>query len=338
MNSPFCGLTLSQAEEIIRGKGYEKHHALKVVTNFYRRGIHEFSRMENIPKSLRELLDSCYSSGLSGPVKSEKSSDKSLKHLFLGDSGKNFETVIIPDGKRMTVCVSSQSGCRMGCPFCLTGKSHFKGDLSSGEIINQVISSQGPVKTDHVVFMGMGEPMDNLPEVLKACEILTSGWGLSISPANVTVSTVGIKPGVLTFIEESSCNLTLSLFSPFPDERAAVVPAERLHPASDIVEIMKGSPLKGKRRFSIAYVMIRDVNDTSRHLDGLIKLLKGSNIRVNLLPYHEVPDDSFTSSPSLLMEAFKSSLISGGIPASIRKSRGVDISAACGLLASGLRK
>lgn len=338
MKPSFCGLTLSQAEGIIRGKGYESQHALKVITNFYRRGIHEFSRMENIPKSLRELLDSSYSPGLWGPVRSEKSSDSSLKHLFFCDSGKVFETVVIPDKKRMTVCVSSQSGCRMGCPFCLTGKADFKGNLSPGEIINQILSLPGSEKADHIVFMGMGEPMDNLSGVLEACEIITSGWGLSISPANVTVSTVGITPGVIRFIEESSCNLTLSLFSPFPDERAAVIPAEKLHPAADIVKIMKGFTLRGKRRFSIAYVMIRDVNDTGRHLDGLVQLLKGSDIRVNLLPYHEVPHDSFASSPQLLIEAFKNSLLSRGISASIRKSRGADISAACGLLASGLRK
>lgn len=333
----FCGITLSEADKIIREDGFGDRNALKVVTNFYRRRIYEFSGMDNIPKSLREFLDSRYSPGLFKPVKSEKSRDKSEKYLFSGDSGKVFETVVIPDKKRRTVCLSTQSGCRMGCPFCLTGKAGFKGDLTCREIINQVLSVPGSAEIDHIVFMGMGEPMDNLAEVLKACEIITSGWGLSISSRNVTVSTVGITPEVRRFIDDTSCNLTLSLFSPFPDERVAVVPAEKLYPAAEIIEIMKGSPLLRKRRFSIAYVMIRDVNDTIRHLDGLVHLLEGTEIRINILPYHEVPHDSFASSPLLVMEAFKNSLLAKGISASIRKSRGADISAACGLLATGLR-
>jgi 23S rRNA (adenine2503-C2)-methyltransferase len=278
-----------------------------------------------------------YSAGLFPPVLSEKSVDNTIKYLFRTESGKKFETVCLTDKKRVTVCVSSQAGCRMGCPFCLTGRYGFHGNLTAGEIINQIYSLPDSGKITHVVFMGMGEPMDNLEEVLKACEIITSEWGFSISPRNVTVSTVGILPGIQEFLRRSECNLTLSLHSPFPDERTGVVPTERIYPANSIIELMRSFPLRKKRRFSLAYIMISGVNDTDRHQKELIHLLKGSSVRVNLLPYHKVPGDSSHSSSEEKMTSFRNNLIREGISASIRKSRGADISAACGLLASGMK-
>jgi 23S rRNA (adenine2503-C2)-methyltransferase len=185
--------------------------------------------------------------------------------------------------------------------------------------------------------MGMGEPLDNPDEVLKACEILTSGWGLAISPRNITVSTVGITPAIKRFLDESDCNLTLSLYSPFADERKAVVPAEKNYPAEEIVEMMRNFPLKRKRRLSVAYVMINGINDSARHLERLITLLRTTSIRVNLLPYHKVPGDINEPSPPDTMAYFKHALVTSGVSASVRRSRGADISAACGLLASGLR-
>jgi 23S rRNA (adenine2503-C2)-methyltransferase len=183
----------------------------------------------------------------------------------------------------------------------------------------------------------MGEPLDNLENVLKACEVMTSEWGMAISPRNITVSTVGIKPSIEPFLESSGSNLALSLFSPFPSERINIVPAERIFPALEIIEIMRNFPLKKKRRLSIAYVMIKNINDTERHLEELKKILSGTGIRVNLLPYHKVKDDENISSSDERMLYFKHNLVVSGVSASIRKSRGADISAACGLLASGLR-
>jgi 23S rRNA (adenine2503-C2)-methyltransferase len=225
----------------------------------------------------------------------------------------------------------------MGCPFCVTGRYGFHGNLSAGEIVNQVISIPYASKVTHVVFMGMGEPMDNLENVLKACIILTAEWGLAISPRNITVSTVGITPGIEKFLGNSECNLTLSLHSPFSDERKLVVPVEKRYPVHEIVQIMKNYPVKKKRRMTIAYVMIKNLNDTDIHLEGIKTLLAGSKIRVNLLQYHKMPDDQHISSSPERMQFFKHSLVISGISASIRKSRGVDISAACGLLASGLK-
>jgi 23S rRNA (adenine2503-C2)-methyltransferase len=331
-------MTVDEIYDFIKKYGFERTYAVKTTTSFYRKRVADFAEMSDLPKSLRKLLSLNFTSGLFTPAASEISVDKTVKYLFRTDSGKEFETVYLPDNKRQTVCLSSQSGCRMGCPFCLTGRYGFKGNLTAGEIVNQIYSLPETKKITHVVFMGMGEPMDNMEELLRACEIITSEWGLAISPRNVTVSSVGIKPGIESFLNRSNCNLTLSLYSPFPEERAEVVPVEKIYPADLIIEMMKEFPLKKKRRLSLSYVMIKDINDTDRHLKELIKLLGGSSIRVNLLPYHKVPDDQNNSSSEEKMMYFKHNLVISGISASIRKSRGEDISAACGLLASGLKK
>lgn len=194
--------------------------------------------------------------------------------------------------------VSTQSGCRMGCPFCATAGYGFHGDLSAGDIVNQVLSLPETLNITNVVFMGMGEPMDNLDNVLKACRIFTAEWGLSLSPANVTVSTVGITPGVVTFLEKSDCNITVSLHSPFPAEREKFIPVERKYPASRIIEIMRSYKIPKRRRLSVAYIMIEGLNDSDQHLNELIKILRDSGIRINLLPFHQVAD--FTSHTVLL--------------------------------------
>lgn len=337
-NNLFCGLIVSEISDFIVSHGFKRDHAFKIATSFYRKRVTDFLAISSIPLTLRKLLISNFSTGLFPPLASEISTDKTIKYLYRTDSLKEFETVYLPDIKRNTICVSTQAGCRIGCPFCLTGRYGFKGSLTAGEIINQIISLPGSSDITHVVFMGMGEPMDNIEEVLKACEIITSDWGLSISPRNVTVSTVGIFPGIKEFLKRSDCNLTLSLYSPFTDERAEVVPVEKIYPVHDIIEMMKMFPVRKKRRLSMAYVMIKNLNDTNKHLEGLKVLLSGTSIRINLLPYHRVNNDPNCSSSQERMQYFKHSLVNSGISASIRKSRGEDISAACGLLASGLKK
>jgi 23S rRNA (adenine2503-C2)-methyltransferase len=336
MISKICGMTFDDLNDLLGQYGYKNVHAVKILLAVYRKGVTQLSDIEGIPKDLRKHLLSGFSTGISPPVKSEKSADNSVKFLFRNEDGLEFETVYIPDNKRKTVCVSTQSGCRMGCPFCLTGRFGFRGNLSAGDIINQIISLPVAKEVNHVVFMGMGEPMDNLEEVLKACKIITSDWGLALSRRNITVSTVGILPGIVEFLQRSGCNLTLSLHSPFPEERGLVVPVENKFPVKKIIEFLRSYPAANKRRLSVAYVMISGINDSDRHLDALIKLLSDSAIRVNLLPYHRVPDDNNKSSPEERMQFFKHELVMSGISASVRKSRGEDISAACGLLASGL--
>jgi 23S rRNA (adenine2503-C2)-methyltransferase len=332
-----CGLTSDEIFQTIGPHGFTADHAVSVSNNIYKKRIREISAFIKIPGKLKETLASEYCSGIYTPVVSEVSEDRTIKYLFRNDTGKEFETVYIPDNKRNTVCVSTQSGCRMGCVFCITGKYGFRGNLSASEIVNQVLGIPDSGAVTHVVFMGMGEPMDNLNNVLKACSILTAEWGLAISSRNITVSTVGITPGVEKFLKDSACNLTLSLHSPFSKERESFIPMEKAYPFHETIEVMKKYPLKKKRRFSLAYVMIKDVNDSDKHLDELKTLLAGSVIRINLIPYNAVLEDRFSSSSEERMRFFKHNLVVSGISASIRKSRGADISAACGLLASGLK-
>jgi 23S rRNA (adenine2503-C2)-methyltransferase len=334
IKTSLCGLT---AEEIMDLAGYDRSHAITIANCLYKKKIDDILLFPGIPKRIKGSLNNISYPGKFKPVDSKKSSDGSIKYLFKNEVGLEFETVYIPDNKRNTVCVSSQSGCRMGCPFCITGKYGFRGNLSVQDIINQAISLPESGRITHVVFMGMGEPMDNIDNVLKACNILSSEWGLTISSRNITVSTVGISAGVEKFLIHSNCNLTLSLYSPFPEERYRAVPAEKRYPAGKIIDMMKNYQVGKRRRMSIAYVMIRGINDTDRHLEGLKVLLKGSKIRINLLAYHSIPDDENISSSAERMQYFRHQLVISGISASIRKSRGLDVSAACGLLASGLK-
>jgi 23S rRNA (adenine2503-C2)-methyltransferase len=332
-----CGLTADEIFKIIQQWDFNLSHAVAISRSIYKKRIDEIAGFINIPDQLKYLLLKDFNIGMSDPVKTELSFDGTEKHLFKTDDGKLFETVFIPEDKRNTVCISSQSGCRMGCSFCATAAYGFHGNLTAGEIVNQVLSIPDAGKITHVVLMGMGEPMDNLDNVLKACNIMTSEWGLSLSPRNVTVSTVGITDGIVKFLEASDCNLALSLFSAFPEERKTMIPAEAKHPVKNIVELLKNTPVKKKRRLSLAYMMIKDQNDTDRHLAELKSLVAGSRIRVNLLPYHSFGYDDKTSSSAERMVYFKHDLVTSGISASIRISRGADISAACGLLAAGLK-
>lgn len=329
-----CGLT---AEEICSLGQLEMHQAVTVANYIYKKRIDNISEIPKISKKVKEKLDEISIPGILKPTVSEISSDRTVKYLFRNSEGLEYETVYIPDGKRNTVCVSTQSGCRMGCSFCATAKYGYHGNLSTGEIVSQVTGIPEAGKITHVVFMGMGEPMDNLSNVLRACEIFTAEWGLAISSRNVTVSTVGITPEILRFLVCSDCNLTLSLHSPFSEERMKVVPVEKKYPFHDIMEILRPVSLSKKRRISAAYIMINGCNDTERHLEKLKEIFKNSRIRINLLPYHSIPGNENISASPDRMQYFKHELVMAGVSASIRKSRGIDISAACGLLASGLK-
>lgn len=330
-----CGLTSDEIFDLIRPDGFTISHAVSVANNVYKKHRSDISLFEKIPKMLKVMLSTAAVSGIFFPKNEIVSEDKSVKYLFSSESGKEFETVYIPEGRRHTVCVSTQSGCRMGCAFCATGQYGFKGNLTSAEIVNQIIAIPQADKVTHVVFMGMGEPMDNLENVLKACKIITAEWGLALSPRNVTVSTVGILPGIEEFLKASDCNMTFSLFSPFTDERVKGVPMEKIYPFQKILDLMKQFNVRKGRRLSVAYMMTQNVNDTDSHLRELISIVKGSSIRVNLIPYHPHFRWQNFSSSKERMQYFKHNLVISGISASIRKSRGSDIAAACGLLATG---
>lgn len=332
------GLTVGEIHELIEPEGYTLAHATTIANSIYKKRITDFPGISRIPAKLQLFLGKIAKTCDHELVATEVSRDGTVKYLFRNHEGQQYETVYIPDKKHDTICVSTQSGCRMGCPFCMTARYGYHGDLNAGDIIGQIFAIPPVAKFTHVVFMGMGEPLDNADSVIKACGILTAEWGFALSPANITVSTIGVTSSVIPFLEKTGCNLTISLVSPFPEERVKIVPAERKFPVLEIINILKGFQPKKKRRFSVAYVMISDFNDTERHLEGLKRLLSGSGIRVNLLPYHTVNGDCHVPSSEERMMHFKHNLVVSGISSSIRKSRGQDISAACGLLASGIMK
>lgn len=327
-----AGSELSDIETLLESMGLDAGYSRRLLYWVYRRAIRSLSEINDIPSGVLRLLSEKISIGLHSPVASAVSSDGSVKYLFSGSGGFNHETVWLPDGKRSTVCVSVQSGCRMGCRFCATGRNGWGGNLTAGEIVNQVVSV--PHEITHIVMMGMGEPGDNIEEVLKACRIFTAEWGLAAGRSKVTVSTVGVTPSVMRLLDETECNITLSLHSPFPEERKEVIPAETRWPFAETLALLKSYDNRRKRRFTVAYVMIEGRNDTDRHLEELKRLLSGTGIRVNLLPYHPVAGDDARSSGSQVMMRFKHELITSGISASVRKSRGADVDAACGMLAA----
>ena len=326
-----AGLSPDELGEQLLLADIDRSYAVRLLYWVYRRGITSFDTIDDIPKKVIAKISERFITGVFAPYSSIKSEDGSIKYLFKNSSGLLYESVYIPEGKRHTICISVQSGCRMGCSFCATGSYGWRGNLTVGEIVNQVISV--PHDITHVVFMGMGEPCDNIEEVLKACGILTAGWGMAKGRAHITVSTVGIMPELERLLTETRCNITLSLHSPFADERSEIIPAERQWPFMDAVAVMKKFCILD-RRFTVAYVMIEGVNDTDRHLSALRELLAETGIRVNLLPYHRLPEDSFRSSSPERMMLFKHLLVTSGIGASVRRSRGTDVYAACGMLAA----
>lgn len=329
------GLTPDEITSLSDIEDFKHYHAVRITNHLYKKRILDLSNIDKIPLKVLSELKKKFQISVFPPFMRENSSDGSIKYLFRTADGRKFEAVYIPDKKRNTLCISSQSGCRMGCPFCATGKFGFQGNLSTGEILNQLLGIPEAGKISHIVFMGMGEPMDNLGNVLQACNVLTSQWGCSISPRNITVSSVGITPGIERFLTESRCNLSVSLFSPFYDERRKILPVENKYPVSEIIQLLKNYPLEKNRRITMAYMMIDNVNDSDAHLSELKNILADSDIRINLLPYHPTGDDHYQPSKYDRMMFFKHELVVSGISASIRKSRGADISAACGLLASG---
>jgi len=333
---PLAGIDLAGLEHLLAIKGLDPRYARRILYWIFRRGIRSFTEINDIPKNVLSVLPESFATGLSSPVSSAVSADGSVKYLFRTDEGLLHETVYLPEGNRKTVCVSVQSGCRMGCRFCATGLNGWRGNLTAGEIVNQVVSL--PHDVSHVVMMGMGEPGDNIEEVIKAYNIFTAEWGLAIGRNRVTVSTVGVTPAVKRLSEETECNLTLSLYSPFSEERREVMPAESAWPFKETLALMKTFKAGRYRRLTVAYVMIRGKNDTERHLEELKRLLDGTKIRVNLLPYHQLENDSDCSSDAEAMMRFKHLLVTSGIGASVRKSRGGDIAAACGMLVAGGRQ
>ncbi|MBN2480345.1 MAG: 23S rRNA (adenine(2503)-C(2))-methyltransferase RlmN [Bacteroidales bacterium] len=334
MQEELFGSTIKELEEVVRVNHLPSYTALQISRWLYQKKIHSFSGMTNLSKAARKALNEKYSIHVSPPVQEQLSKDGTRKYLFRVQLNRYIETVFIPEKNRNTLCASTQVGCKMGCVFCMTGKQGFQGNLSSGEILNQIISVPEAGSITNIVFMGMGEPMDNIENVLKALEILTSPWGFAMSPSRITVSTIGLMPGMHEFILKTRCHLAISLNSPFQEERQKLMPAEKAYPAVAIVKFLKEQSIERQRRISFEYIMFRGLNDTPRHVKGLTRLLNGLRCRINLIRFHPVPGIPLQTSDETTIQWFREKLNEKGLLTTIRASRGQDIMAACGMLST----
>lgn len=328
------GKTLPELSVIVRELLLPPYSAKQIAGWLYRRGAPEISGMTDLSLSARNLLGNEYETGLIPPVSVATGSDGTKKYLFNLTGNRFIETAYIPDRDRATVCLSVQSGCRMGCRFCMTARQGFQGNLTANEILNQFRSIPEHESLTNIVFMGMGEPLDNLEEVLRSLEILTSEWGYGWSPTRITVSTVGITGKIEDFLAKSKCHLAVSLHSPFDSERQSLMPAQKAHPVKEILDTIRGFEFGRQRRVSFEYIVFKGLNDTPAHVRELARILNGIRCRINLIRFHDIPGSEFSSPDLREMEAFRDSLNAKGITATIRASRGQDINAACGLLST----
>lgn len=332
------GMTLGEIQTVVKNLGMPKFAAKQIATWLYGKKVSSIDDMTNISLKHRELLSDCYEVGALAPVEAMRSVDGTVKYLFRVGENAFVESVYIPDDDRATLCVSSQVGCKMNCKFCMTGKQGFTMNLTANQILNQIYSIPERDTLTNVVFMGMGEPFDNLDEVLKVLEILTSDYGNGWSPKRITVSSVGLKKGLKRFMEESDCHLAISLHSPFTSQRKDLMPAERAYSITEIVEELRNYDFSKQRRLSFEYIVFKGVNDSMIYAKELVKLLRGLDCRINLIRFHAIPDVDLEGADMDTMVAFRDYLTNHGVFSTIRASRGEDIFAACGMLSTAKKQ
>ena len=347
MKIRLLGKNLDELKELVVEEGLPGFTAKQIAQWLYVKKVRSIDDMTNLSKTARAKLSEKYEVGLIEYSGLQVSTDGTKKYLFpvrcshkrgLNVVDENMEegaveAVMIPDDDRATLCVSSQSGCRMGCKFCMTGRQGFHGHLSAADIISQFIAVDESDRLTNAVFMGMGEPLDNYENVMRAIEILTADWGFAWSPKRITVSTIGVLPNLKRFLEESRCHLAVSLHDPFGPERLSMMPVQGPWPIQEVIDLIKQYDFTGQRRVSFEYTMFAGFNDTKNHADALIRMLRGLECRMNLIRFHKIPDFPYETSPGVIIENFKQRLNNSGITTTLRASRGEDILAACGMLA-----
>jgi len=328
------GKTLEQLKEITRSIGLKPFAAKQIAGWLYQKNIKSIDDMTNLSLDARQKLKDSYVLGLDPPEKVDVSSDGTKKYLYHINGQQYVEAAYIPDENRATLCLSSQVGCKMGCLFCMTGKQGFQFNLTTGQILNQLHSLPDKDSITNLVYMGMGEPLDNLDPVLDSLEILTSTWGYAMSPKRITLSTIGIIPSMKKFLDKTSVHLAISIHSPFEDERKSLMPVQQVYPIADVIDVLKEYDWSGQRRLSFEYICFNSMNDSDRHARALARLLNGLYTRINLIHFHPIPDSPLEGSVRPQMESFQKILKGKGFTTTIRKSRGEDIFAACGLLST----
>lgn len=335
---PLAGMTLYELQRVTESLGMPKFTAKQLANWLYVKRVSTFEEMLNISKSNRQRLQEKYCVGLYGPKSAQRSEDGTVKFLFAAGDGKEVESVYIPDDDRATLCISSQKGCRMNCYFCMTGRQGFHGNLTANQIINQVLSVPETHTLTNVVFMGMGEPLDNVDAVIKAIEIMTAPWGLAWSPKRITVSTVGVKPALRQLVEETQVHIAVSVHNAIESERQSMMPIERAFAIKEVMEMLGEYDFAHQRRLSIEYIMWQWLNDDIKHAEALREIIPNEHVRVNLIRYHMIPNTpKLRTSSDERMAQFRDYLNGKGITCTIRRSRGEDIAAACGMLAGKVK-
>ncbi len=333
MLNSLLGKTLAELHDIVKELGMKAFAAKQIADWLYKKRVTSIDEMTNLSVQARTKLAELYCIGRREAMGCATSTDGTQKFLFSTTAGQPIESVYIPEGERATLCVSTQAGCKMGCKFCATGKMKFHGQLNAAEIVNQVFSIPESDHLTNLVFMGMGEPFDNTDAVMNALEVITADYGCGWSPSRITVSTVGVEAGLLRFLEESRCHLAVSLHNPFADGREELMPIEKTYPLLDTLRLIRQYDFKHQRRVSFEYILFDGVNDTMRHAVELAKILRGIPCRINIIRYHDTDQNELRSASEEKILFFKDYLNSNGILTTIRKSRGEDILAACGMLA-----
>lgn len=328
------GQTLSQLEALCNRLEMPRFAAKQIARWLYDKHATTIEAMSDLSVRHRALLAETYEVGFTAPEKVSISADGTKKYLYRTSQNHFIESAYIPDGDRATLCISSQAGCRMGCHFCATGRQGLQHSLSTNEILNQIESLPERERLTNVVFMGMGEPLDNLDSLLPALEVLTSAWGFGWSPTRITVSTAGVASRLERFLEATQVHLAVSLHNPFPHERAEIMPIEKAWPIREVVEILRRYDFTHQRRVSFEYIVMSGLNDSPRHIRELCRLLDGIKCRINLIRFHKIPGSPYFSPDDRAMIAFRDALTAKGIHTTIRTSRGEDIQAACGLLST----
>ena len=331
---PLFGLSLQKIKYVVASLALPSFTATQITDWLYKKHVSSIDEMTNLSKKARELLNEKFIVGLTAPSNVQISTDGTKKYLYPTATEKFVEAAYIPDEDRATLCVSSQIGCKMGCLFCMTGKQGFQGNLIAGEIVNQIQSLPEFENLTNIVYMGMGEPLDNLQPVLDSLEILTASWGYAWSPKRITVSTIGVIPAMQTFLKQSNAHLAVSMHTPFDDERKRIMPIQSVYGISEVVSELRKWDFSHQRRVSFEYIMFKGVNDTPRHAREIVRLLEGIRCRINLIRFHPIPDTALEGTPYNDMVEFQNMLKARGMTVTIRASRGEDIYAACGMLST----
>jgi 23S rRNA (adenine2503-C2)-methyltransferase len=332
------GLTKTELERWFLEREEKPFRATQVLKWVYQRGAETFSDMTNLPTSLRATLAQEFSVDRLACVHVSPATDGTRKYLFALTDQRQIESVLIPAEDRLTLCLSSQAGCAMGCRFCATAQVRPVRDLTAGEIVSQIWEVQHALPPGqhltNLVFMGMGEPLANYENLIKALTVVTAEWGCNFSPRRVTVSTVGLVPQMQRLLEETTVNLTVSLTATTDHLRDELMPINKRYPLQQLLDACRSLPIAPRKRITFAYTMLKGVNDSDEDAKRLVKLLHGLRAKVNLIPFNVFPGAPYLLTPRPQIDRFRMLLLERGVHATVRESRGQDVQAACGQLAA----